>query len=158
MTGGVISSHVSGCFDLFAKFNGIQSENYKYVKTQFYRKVSRLSASCDTTTVTHQRRTKHTYQKVSIPKGRARVSRYQQKGIIFLWPQRRKTQPLNDLVWMVRVIAHALYWLQAVHLLPNGHTLLLTPPPPWHQVERRFCKPQARDYIIEPDWDSSSVK
>ncbi|CAH1965851.1 unnamed protein product [Acanthoscelides obtectus] len=67
MTGGAIASHVSGCFDLFAKFNGIQSENYKYVKTQFYSKVSRLSASCGTaTTITHQRRTQHTYQKVSI--------------------------------------------------------------------------------------------
>ncbi|KAJ8962174.1 hypothetical protein NQ318_018133 [Aromia moschata] len=141
------------CFDIFTKLHGMSSDNFKYVKYQFYRKVSRVSHGCTKTTqvTTH----KHRYQTVSIPKIYTKAPKFQQKGIIFIWPQRRKFYHIEEITLFTWLLAHALFWLNTMYLLPNGAVLPVKQPPWIYRPPLR--RPEYRDYIIEPDWDSGHL-
>lgn len=142
-------NHFTGCFELFAKINGMNSDNFKFVKTQFYRRVSEITSTCqDATQVIH----KHKYQTVSIPKSCSTSPKFQQKGLIFVWPQRRRINHCEEVTLVAWLLAHVLYWLNNLHLFPSGAALPLKQPP-WEYVAP-VRKPENRDYIIEPDWDS----
>lgn len=44
----------------------------------------------------------------------------QQKGIILVWPQRRRFYKNKEVAFLVWFLAHTLYWLHITHILPNG--------------------------------------
>ncbi|KAG5898831.1 hypothetical protein JTB14_018791 [Gonioctena quinquepunctata] len=149
MTGSYVTNHFSGCFEFFAKLNGKHSENFKFVRTQFYRKVSRITEGDVTSQITIE---KHKYQKVSIPKFYRKVPRFQQKGIIFVWPQKKRLYKCEEMTTFAWVLSHTLFWLYNMNLLPSGSVLPIEQPP-W-KYEPPLRKPENRDYIIEPDWES----
>ncbi|CAG9859010.1 unnamed protein product, partial [Phyllotreta striolata] len=142
-----LTNQFSGCLEIFAKFNSIKAENFKYIKTQFYRKVIK-SHTFDASDVSSEH---HKYQTVSIPKSYCNTPRFQQKGIIFIWPQKRKFFRYKELIYVAWFTSHLLYWLYIVNILPSGGVLPLEQPP-WN-FEILLRKPENRDYIIEPDWD-----
>ncbi|GJQ78587.1 hypothetical protein Trydic_g11697 [Trypoxylus dichotomus] len=76
----------------------------------------------------------------------------QPKGLIFVWPQKRKLKYERELVFLTWFLAHGLYWLHVMNLFPNGSGMLLDQPL-WKYVPP-LPTPQNREYIIEPDWDS----
>ncbi|XP_057669451.1 uncharacterized protein LOC130901840 isoform X2 [Diorhabda carinulata] len=81
------TDHFSGCFGILTKLNAKNTDNIKYSKTQFFQKVSKPSNSYDSSTrITVQT---HKYQRVSTPESFVRTSKFQQKGIIFIWPQKK---------------------------------------------------------------------
>ncbi|CAG9823436.1 unnamed protein product [Phaedon cochleariae] len=134
----------------FSKIGGMKSENLGYFRTQFYQKVTRTSDDLQSTTqVTVQ---KHRYQKVSIPRTHSRAPKFLQKGIIFIWPQKKRLHRKQQLTLFTWVLSHMLYWFYTMNLLPSGSVLPLQGPP-W-KYEPPIRKPENRDYIIEPDWDS----
>ncbi|KAJ8964021.1 hypothetical protein NQ317_000665 [Molorchus minor] len=144
------SKNIPECLDIFSKINGISSDNLRYVKNQFYRKVSKITQDGTITQITTH---KHIYQSVSIPKIYAKPPKFQQKGIIFVWPQRRKFYHSEEITLISWILAHALFWLNAMNLLPSGAALPIKQPP-WKYTPL-LRKPENRDYIIEPDWDST---
>lgn len=139
----------TGCFEVFANINGMNSDNFKYVKTQFY---SRVSEVTNTYTKTTRSVHKHKYRTVSIPKSYSKSPKFQQKGIIFVWPQRKKVRHSEEMTLITWLVAHVLFWLNNMNLLPSGAALPLKQPP-W-EYKPPVRKPENRDYIIEPDWDS----
>ena len=68
------------------------------------------------------------YKKILIPKDMNK-SRFHQRGLIFVWPQKRPSFFYNkELIWLTWFLAHALYWLHVVGILPSGAgTVLLSP-------------------------------
>ncbi|XP_022902915.2 uncharacterized protein [Onthophagus taurus] len=75
------------------------------------------------------------------------------KGLVFVWPKRRRfyyEKELSCLLWMV---SNGLYWMHVINLFPNGAALPLEEPP-WNYTPP-LPIPQTREYIIEPDWDST---
>lgn len=149
----VPQNQFAGCFEIFANINGKNSDNFKYVKTQFYRKISEITNGYTETTKTVS---KHKYQTVSTPKSYSKSPKFGQKGIIFIWPQRKKVYHSEEMTMITWFLAHALFWLNNMNLLPSGAAVPLKQPP-WE-----YCpparKPENRDYIIEPDWNTTLNK
>ncbi|KAJ8910331.1 hypothetical protein NQ315_005627 [Exocentrus adspersus] len=112
----------------------MNSDNFKYVKTHFYRRVTEITNGCAKTT-----------------KSFSRSPKFQQKGIIFVWPQRRKVYHSEEMTFITWLLAHTLFWLNNMYLLPCGAAVPLKQPP-W-EYKPPIRKPENRDYIIEPDWD-----
>ncbi|CAH1114485.1 unnamed protein product [Psylliodes chrysocephalus] len=148
MSGITLTNQFSGCFEIFAKFNTINADNFKYVKTQFYRKVIKNQTFETTSQISIQN---HKYQRVSIPRLYYRTPKYQQKGIIFIWPQKRKFFRYKELIYVAWLASHLLFWLYTINILPSGGVLPIEQPP-WN-FELPIRKPDTRDYIIEPDWN-----
>lgn len=146
-------NRLTGCFEIFAKINGKRSDNFKYVRTQFYRKISEITDGCTATTKAVH---KHKYRTVSIPKSYSKSPKFRQKGIVFIWPQRKKVYHREEMILVTWFLAHALFWLNNMNLLPNGAATPLKQPP-W-EYRPPAKKPENRDYIIEPDWGSCSSK
>lgn len=80
----------------------------------------------------------------------------QPKGLIFVWPQKRKFRYEREMFFLTWFLAHGLYWLHLLNLFPNGSGMLLDQPP-WKYTQP-LPTPQSREYIIEPDWDSAVSK
>jgi hypothetical protein len=60
------------------------------------------------------------YKKILIPKD-LNKPKFQQKGLIFVWPQKRTSFYYNkEMIWLTWMLAHALYWLHVVDILPTG--------------------------------------
>ncbi|XP_044267568.1 uncharacterized protein LOC123013222 isoform X1 [Tribolium madens] len=92
------------------------------------------------------------YKKILIPKN-LNKPKFQQKGLIFVWPQKRTSFFYNkEMIWLSWVVAHALYWLYVIDILPTG-TAVPFKQPPW-KYEPPLHRPKSRDFIIEPDWES----
>lgn len=49
-----------------------------------------------------------------------KIEQSPQKGLIFIWPQRRKSYCMEKLTLLMRILANSLYWCHAVNLYPNG--------------------------------------
>ncbi|XP_057669450.1 uncharacterized protein LOC130901840 isoform X1 [Diorhabda carinulata] len=147
------TDHFSGCFGILTKLNAKNTDNIKYSKTQFFQKVSKPSNSYDSSTrITVQT---HKYQRVSTPESFVRTSKFQQKGIIFIWPQKKTHFRHHEVTFVAWIATHVLYWLYNLHVLPSGRVLPMKPPP-W-KFQYRIRKPDTRDYIIEPAWETSPI-
>lgn len=141
------------CFEIFAKFSGMNVESSKYAKTQFYRKVS-------TTTAIHNGRIeisktttqKHKYQRVSTLSSSINAPKFQKKGIIIIWPQRKRIYQSGPIIFVTWFLSHAIFWLQTMNLFPSGTSVPFKQPPWNYSPPAR--KPERRDFIIEPDWKS----
>lgn len=60
------------------------------------------------------------YKKILIPKN-LNKPKFQQKGLIFVWPQKRASFFYNkEMIWLSWFVAHALYWLYVFDILPSG--------------------------------------
>lgn len=120
-------------------------------------------------------RYKQTYRKPRSLYGFNEIRQFKQKGIIFVWPQRRRFFKSKEITLVAWFLANTFYWLHVMHFLPNGAgiyntkfgdsvlqssnplaALSLIHEPPWN-FRQPIPKPENRDYIIEPDWDSLYV-
>lgn len=91
------------------------------------------------------------------------------KGLVFIWPQKRNFHYEREYTLVVRVLAQILYWLSEIGLFPAGSgscthlssctcvSMLFSglpfKQPPWY-IKPPIPKPENRDYIIEPDWNT----
>lgn len=117
--------------------------------------------------------TDNNYRKILIPKDLNKQPKFQQKGLIFVWPQKRTVYHNNKkLLWLTWMLAHGLYWMHLIDVLPSGTgnfdfqetafylsfiiNILAVPfeQPPWKYDTPTLHRPHSRDFIIEPDWDS----
>lgn len=73
-------------------------------------------------------------------------------GIIFVWPQRKKYYYAREFALALRILSQTFFWLYVANVFPCGSVLPLSKPP-W-KYKPPLPKPENRDYIIEPDWDS----
>lgn len=60
-----------------------------------------------------------------VPRNNEKIIQTQQKGIIFIWPQKRKFYYQKELKLLLRFIAHSLYWLHVGNLFPCGAGILI---------------------------------
>ena len=54
-----------------------------------------------------------------------KIEQSPQKGLIFIWPQRRKSYCMEKLTLLMQILANSLYWCHAVNLYPNGSGKLM---------------------------------
>lgn len=149
-----MNNFFTGCFENFAVINGMHNEKFKFIKTHFYRKVSALRQNCATSSTKQlviEQKNKHKYKKVTIPKLNSRITRFQQKGIILIWMQKRKLWRNEKLTYLAWLLSQTFFILYILNILPCGAVLPLEPPL-WKD-KPLLVKP-VQDYIIEPDWDS----
>lgn len=145
------------CFEVFAKFSDMTtSANIKYAHTQCCKKVSIKK----NTQIENRKRTrvsthKETYRRVSSLNSTETVQKFEKKGIIFIWPQRKRIYYSTELIFITWFLSHAFFWLHTLNLFPSGTNLALEQPL-WNYVPPAK-KPERRDFIIEPDWGSQNV-
>lgn len=48
------------------------------------------------------------------------IRRFKQKGIVFVWPQRRRFFKCKEITFFAWFLAHSLYWLHIINFLPNN--------------------------------------
>lgn len=154
MTCETSKNSVTICFEIFAKFSGMTAKNSKYARTQFYRTTSKKTAiekrSKDEPKFTLENHKK--YQTVSTLNANIPVPKFQKKGIIFIWPQRKRIYYSRHLISITWFLSHTFFWLHVINLFPSGTDLPFNQPPWNYSPPAR--KPERRDFIIEPDWDT----
>lgn len=104
--------------------------------------------------ITHSKFHVHRHHKKNRVNQLSTFKQAQPKGLIFVWPQKRKLRYERELCLLTWFLAHGLYWLHVINLFPNGSGMLLDQPL-WKYVPP-LPTPQNRDYIIEPDWNSTN--
>ncbi|XP_028144577.1 uncharacterized protein LOC114338188 [Diabrotica virgifera virgifera] len=145
---------LSGCFEILAKFNAKNFENFKYTRMQFYRKLSLQKYDASKEIIVQNN---NNYQRVITPQSAYRSSKFQQKGIILTCRQKKiKYFRHKELCFLAWAVTHLIYWLYDLQIIPFG-SLLSIEPPPW-TFQQPLKKPEARNYIIEPDWSSAPTK
>lgn len=145
------AKHLLSCFDVFLRINEIRCLNLKHLRTQFYREVTpSLTTISDISNLAV--RNQHRYEKVSTPISCSKIRRFEQKGLIVVWPQRKKIRNRKTLTLLSWILAYTMYFLYLTHILPYANVVMLEKPP-WNH-KQKLRKPLVRDYIIEPDWNS----
>lgn len=140
------------CLEVFAKFTGMNAKSTKYARTQFYSTISTKTVQKENTEQSQITIHKHKYQRVSTLDSSIRVPKFQKKGIIFIWPQRKSIYQSKQIIFVTWFLSHTFFWLHTLNLFPSGTNLPFNQPP-WN-YSRPVRKPERRDFIIEPDWDS----
>ncbi|XP_030746048.1 uncharacterized protein LOC115874886 [Sitophilus oryzae] len=143
------------CLDIFVRINGIRSKNFKFVKTQFYQKItsSTVSKITPVSQLPWKGLQNHRYEKVSTPKSGEYIPKFNQKGLVVVWPQPKKFPYTSELYVLTWLFAHTLYFLYVTTILPVG-TVISMKRPPWNCRKKLKKLASKRDYFIEPDWDS----
>lgn len=142
------------CFQVFAKFSDMTTPpNIKYAHTQCYRKVAKRKVTQKedrnkSSVIIHQ----ETYQRVSSLISTGTIPKFEKKGIIFIWPHRKRLYYSTEIIFITWFLSHAFFWLHNLNLFPSGTNLPFEQPPWNYSPPAR--KPERRDFIIEPEWDS----
>lgn len=141
------------CFQIFVRLSGMSKESSKYATTKIYRRVSTKTtvkkSGTERSEITSE---EHNYQRISTLHSSINIPKFQKKGLIFIWPQRKRTYHSKQIIFISWFLSHTLYWLHTLHLFPSGSCLPFQQPPWNYSPPAR--KPERRDFIIEPDWDS----
>ncbi|KAL1490801.1 hypothetical protein ABEB36_013435 [Hypothenemus hampei] len=146
------------CLDVSVWINNkFSSPNFIFNKTQFYHRIYPDTSNKQKieTSQCSLKHFKHRYEKFSTPLSCSNLRRFEQKGIIVVWPQRKKVRNTESLTLFTWLLAQTLYFLYVTNILPSGNVIALRKPP-WNfkRKLRRPWRQNQENYIIEPDWDT----